>query len=327
MAVVRALVLLVIASCRHAWSDIIGAAVLPHGDFAFDPELLTGVGSPESHAKAESLHTGAVAAAKFIAGLEPDVIVLTSPHGLQSSWDWSFYGNSHLQGRALVGRDTEESYGDGGFAKYTVKLDAVGAPQLASDLVDGLASKGNNVTLLKGWNDVIPQELHWGEVLPLELLRRAGNGHLPPVLVLGLPLSRYNQSSAIAVGVQHLGEQLGRLLASSNRVAFVVSTDLAHRHWANTTFGFSPDAAIFDSYMGKWGSTLDDDALMGARVLGMVDHIYSCGYLGMVLLQGVLAASGHAWEAVLTAESSAPTYYGMMSALFKQVQTQTIVTV
>ena len=39
-------------------------------------------------------------------------------------------------------------------------------------------------------------------------------------------------------------EDLGRLFeASASRVALVVSTDLAHTHWRNTSFGYSPRAA------------------------------------------------------------------------------------
>lgn len=316
MAAWRILTLCAFASFNLAHSVLVGGAVLPHGDFAFDPNILEGVGSPETMAQAKALHEGSVEAANFIAGLNPDVILLTSPHGLQASWDWGFYANSHLKGRAVVGRDTEESYGKGGFAKYNVDLDALGSPDLASELVDGLADAGHNATLLKGWGDAIAEELHWGEVLPLELVRRAGKGKLPPVIVAGLPSSRYNYSSSIAAGVQQMGEQLGHLLAKdqSRRVAMVVSTDLAHRHWANISFGFSPDSDPFEQQMGEWGASLSEQALVGPATLSIVDHIYSCGYLGMVLLHGALSSSGHSWKTHLTGKPSAPIYYGMMAS-------------
>lgn len=256
--------------------------------------------------------------ARSIASLRPEVIVLTTPHGLQNSWDWSFYGNSHLSGSAVVGRDLDASFGEKGWPQYQVPLTAPGAPVLAADLVKSLRSAGKNATLLKAWNDVLPLDLHWGEVLPLKLVADAmADKHLPPVVLLGLPLSRYNYSSTVVPGTLDLGRNLGHFLEQlTERVALVVSTDLAHRHWPNTSFGYSKDALVFDEAVGRWAADLDGDALMGDATLRNVDHIYSCGFLGLVLLHGALQATNANFTARLRAGPVAPTYYGMMSAEF-----------
>ena len=88
----------------------VGAAVLPHGDFAYDPTLLS-VPRVGNWTAAEELHRGSEAAGAVIASLAPDAIILVTPHGLQTSWDLAIYDNSDLRGDAIVGRDLEESFG------------------------------------------------------------------------------------------------------------------------------------------------------------------------------------------------------------------------
>jgi len=316
--------LLLVALVRQAAGALVGAAVLPHGDFAFDPSLLQGLADSKDYDQANALHHGSLQAASFVTGLQPDVIVLTTPHGLETSWDLVFYGNSYLKGSAVVGGDLIESFaakhhGATGFAQYDVSLNVRGASTLSGVLLDAAIKTGSNATLLKSWQDVLPQELHWGEVLPLELIRRAAGARgLPPVAVVGLPLARYNFTSAVAGGVRKMGQALGRALARdiTQRVAFVVSTDLSHRHWSNTSFGFSPEAQPFDDSIGRWASSLDTGALLDSKMLARADHIYSCGYLGLVLLHGVLEGAGEMVSSKLTAAPAAPTYYGMMAATF-----------
>ena len=61
---------------------LVGAAVLPHGDFAYDPTLLS-VPRVGNWTAAEQLHRGSEAAGAVIASLAPDAIVLVTPHGLE----------------------------------------------------------------------------------------------------------------------------------------------------------------------------------------------------------------------------------------------------
>ena len=337
MRVFQAAVL--IAYCTAlARARLVAAAVLPHGDFAFDPSLLA---NPEARAAAYELHRGASLAGDFISEARPDVIVLTTPHGLQANWDLGVYENSALDGEATVGRDLEESYGHPSPSKlYKVRLGARTDVALARAINERLSSTHSNVTLFRGWNGVLPMPLHWGEVLALGFIANATESasndgataraltNLPPLVTIGLPLSRYNLSSTVAPGFRAMGHELGALLdASEKRVALVVSTDLAHRHWRNTTFGYSAHAAPFDSAVGRWAARLETDALM-RKSLESVDQVYSCGWLGMVLLHGALeataargadAALNQSWHPTLTAAPAHPTYYGMLAAHFGRV--------
>ena len=95
-----------------------------------------------------------------------------------------------------------------------------------------------------------------------------------------------------------------------------MSTDLAHTHWPNTTFGFRSEAAEFDAAVGEWAATLDEHANFG-RAAAVVDQVLSCGWLGTALLHGVLEASPgglRAWQPTLHTAPSHPTYYGMLAS-------------
>ena len=367
------LAVLHLAFVTVANAKLVAAAVLPHGDFAFDPSLLAKL-NPASQKLSEALHAGSVEAGRLLTLAQPDVVILSTPHGLQASWDLAVYQNAKLDGKAAVGRDLEESYGRP-YPTYDVSLSARTDTQLAQQIHDGLDAAHRNVTLLRGWNGVLPLPLHWGEVLALEYLvphtTRDGGGagggtgggggarELTPSLVaLGLPLSRYNHSSSVAAGFRAMGQTLGTLVeALPARVALVVSTDLAHRHWPNTSFGYSPYAAPFDAAIGKWAATLDPKPLF-VDSAAHVDEIYSCGWLGLLLLHGALEAAAAAaapdsaaataaatataaaaspggtsgastssnaaplnasWTPLLTAAPAHPTYYGMMASVYTRV--------
>ena len=320
-----------LATTSHA--KLVAAAVLPHGDFAFDPSLLW---DSTARAQANKLHAGCAAAGKFLAASKPDVIVLSTPHGLQATWNLAAYDNPDYDGVATVGRDLDESYKKPFPEKlYTTRLKAKADTTLARRI----ASLHDNVTLIRGWNGVLPLPLHWGELLALGFVANASSSTntsslAPKLVTLGLPLSRYNFSSLVAPGFRTLGRELGALLeAEPYRIALLVSTDLAHTHWANTTFGFNPYAQPFDEAVGQWAATLDPTALFVTSAKH-VDKIYSCGWLGMVLLHGALEAASSSsssssaglttsplnasWRPQLTAAPAHPTYYGMMAATFER---------
>lgn len=296
---------------------LVGAAVLPHGDFAFDPEILRDWNADDFW-KAEALHSGSSEASSFIADSKPDVIILSTPHGVALSETIAVYGDAQLAGPALLGRDVNASFGDGtaGAGRW-IQFEAAGDEDFAGRVASVL---GNNATLLKAWGGALPMALRWGEVLPLRLISR-GEKLTPRLVVLSLPMTRYTHSGALTDGFRRLGRQLGAFLDDvPARVAVVVSTDLAHTHWPNSTFGFESGAVPFEEACGRWAEHLDWEELGGLR--GAVDSVLSCGYLGLPLLHGVMEATNATtdgpWMGSVTAVPSAPTYYGMMAATFKR---------
>ena len=92
-----------------------------------------------------------------------------------------------------MGRDLEESYG-GIFPHYVVESELKGDMSLARELDQAMSSSRDNSTRIRGWNDVIPLPLHWGETLPFGFFQNKhpskGAQQSPEAVILGLPLSR-----------------------------------------------------------------------------------------------------------------------------------------
>lgn len=136
-----------------------------------------------------------------------------------------------------------------------------------------------------------------------------------------------------------IGQDIWKFLKSPSirerRVAVVISCDLSHYHSTDPTspYPFNPDAQRFDDLCHTWsklnidkeaaaeGSLSNDTLLRKAGAL--TDHIGSCGYTGLTILQGILTSAAGDPDPSLAQEFisyflqySWPTYYGMLVAHF-----------
>ena len=98
------------------------------------------------------------------------------------------------------------------------------------------------------------------------------------------------------------------------RTVVVISADLAHTHLKSGPYGFSTAAEPFDKACGAWVTTQDSDKLV-VEAASYVDKALSCGFTGLVMLDGILKASPVDWESRLLVNFH-PSYYGMMLASF-----------
>jgi len=140
--------------------------------------------------------------------------------------------------------------------------------------------------------------------------------------------TRRNQPVPLLPELIDLGHHLSDYLEQlSQRVAIVVSSDLAHTHLECGPYGYSPTAEPFDQACGRWARTLDPEPLL-ITAAGLVDEALSCGYTGLVLLHGILERVNVEWKPELLANHH-PTYYGMLVARFErpnQMSNATILT-
>jgi len=306
---------------ESAEGEFVGAAVLPHGDFAYAPQLVRNEnGSAELHKAA--LHAGSV-----IASWDLDMLILSTPHAIADSVRFALYANTNGSGYAAVGQDLHNA----SFPIDKVPLHASLAPAQVRDLQRWLLGElgAPNITMLEGFGDGDDMPLRWAEVIPLSFIGATVNDSkpLPPdqrrtkVLIVSQPLRRYNDSVAMVPELLRVGESMGRWLQSfPGRAAFVVSADLAHTHgWGGyEPYGSSPAAEPFDEACGAWASTLDPAPLL-KTASSLADDALSCGFTGMVMLHGALTAGGGGiaqWTPTLLAAAH-PTYYGMMVALME----------
>ena len=228
---------------------------------------------------AAQLHAAGMRISRRIAQLQPDLLLLTTPHGLSLV-------NSTL---LYLGTRAEGSSGWVGFwGEWTVALPMAGANTTAllrflqqeeaggsgnRSHVDGLTANGGGVPTPLHWGETVPlyYALHdWiGEYLPdaerpLKALDASVIPSPPAVLVMSQPMrASLQQASSI-----ELGRSLRRFLAllpSSMRVVLLASGDLSHRHpWSTdlsseytpnpTDFppAGQPIAKLFDDAVGNW---------------------------------------------------------------------------
>ena len=116
-----------------------------------------------------------------------------------------------------------------------------------------------------------------------------------------------------------LAEQLEAL---PQRVAVLISSDLAHTHLASGPYGYSPSAEPFDLAIGRWASTLADEPLL-TTARSLVADALSCGYTGLVMLHGLLTSPTFGrgdWHPMKPQPFALahPTYYGMLVAGFQR---------
>jgi len=297
---------------RPCAAKVVVAAVLPHGDFVYDPSLIHGANG------STALHGNATLLAQAITAARPDLLFLTTPHGLEDTHDFLLYQNSAAAGVAHVGQDLHNA----SFPTYDVHLSANASRPAASALVEALRGHAH-VSGLLAFADAEPIALRWGEVIPLSflapLLRSA------PLLTCSIPTRRLAQSGApMTAELLRLGGALSaRLEAMPHRVALLTSADLAHTHLPSGPYGYSAAAAPFDAAVGRWAATLHDEPLLSAA-RALVPRALSCGYPGLVLLHGMLTRASvfaaREWRPMEKGPFALahPTYYGMLVAGFER---------
>lgn len=317
---VTTLLLTTLDVIRLCSAVIVGGVVLPHGDFALDPALIDGKNG------SQTLHDSAKRAADWVRqSLRPDIVFLISPHGLELSEHYVLYLNGQGAGTATVGRDLLRP-----LPRYEVSLQVSMNRSLANSLFShlhrareksGRTSPYDEVESLLSFLDMDPAPLGYGEIFPLLFLNRAGVLEKASTLILSIPTARYNHTNAMIPSTLSLGQKLSQFFELLDaRVVIAVSTDLAHKFEPWGPFGYNAKSAAFDAAMGEWASTLNADALLKVGA-ALEEEVYSCGYLGLVALQGVINASscnGSTWNSRLLANEH-PTYYGMMVATFERM--------
>ena len=199
----------------------VGAAVLPHGAMIFD-------GDPNSDSAACrernctmppdlikdccTLYSSCERAADLVAEMNPEVVLLVTPHGISlSSGALGVYMAMSACGNALW-NDTWQDI------EVSVSLDI----QLSVQLLDFVQERGLKADGIETFSKM-EAPLRWGEVVPLWFVKRKVDSGKVKYIV-------------VSVGRQREGfEVIGKTLhdfasALQQRLAVVISGDLAHTH-------------------------------------------------------------------------------------------------
>jgi aromatic ring-opening dioxygenase LigB subunit len=311
MPLLGVLLLAVLTTIKAVSGHVVGALIIPHGDFSFDPTLL-----PEGTASrqaAEEVSSAARKAGQWVHDLHPDVIFLSSPHGQELSNDFAVYLNSEGNGFVNLGTDLHNG------TSYRALLPTTDlSPILSSDLISFLAH--GNVTGILNFADSEPSPLRWAEVVPMLMIPH----NQSRLMIWSHPLRRYNKSVEMIPELLGLGRDIFDWMeAQPERFAVVISADLSHTHLADGPYGYSPASAKFDAFVGEWmRDPLGSSGSLLRKAAQLQPKALSCGFTGLVLLHGLLErAGGDAFEPKVLANRNA-TYYGMCVSTYLRLPHQ-----
>ena len=293
---------------QNALGKVVGAYVMPHGGISIAPWNLNTTNQTVKR-EAWAIHDACTKVGDMVRVLEPDLVVLSTPHGIADLNNFVFYFNPVGSGSA----DTDNCVCPPCCFNVSVDLEV----NVTHSLLTNLRNLNIAVSALSAFGppgqSQEPFPLKWGEVIPLYFLKKSPSLSKPfDVVILSQPSRRYTEDVKMIPELLQLGKHLYSYLESTpQKVAIVISGDLAHTHSKDGPYGYSPEAEPFDLACGHWLGSLSSSALL-VDAAGIVDKALSCGFTGFVMLQGLLEEAGlDKWTSELLANYH-PSYYGMM---------------
>ncbi|KAH9512743.1 hypothetical protein Btru_038083 [Bulinus truncatus] len=281
--------------------------ILPHGGIALDPKHFNTTNATAMKQAWEIYHS-CLHVGKEIFTLNPDVIFLSTPHGISDLKNFVLYLNAKASGYA----DTDNCKCPPCCYSASVDIDI----ELSQEIIQ-VVGFNRNITGISAFgppgqsDEFFP--LRWGEVIPIHFL---SNSTSLKVVILSHPSRRYSADVEMIPELLSLGSSIYSVLEkSTKKVSVIISADLAHTHDSHGPYGYSNTSEPFDQACGLWASTLNPDALL-VTAASFVDQALSCGFTGFVMLHGILQAAGlNVWKPELLVNHH-PSYYGMMVASF-----------
>jgi aromatic ring-opening dioxygenase LigB subunit len=301
----------------------VGTALLPHGDFAYDPSFCTS-GSRERRV-ADEIAAASRHAAQWVLDQSPDIVLLTTPHGLQLDYDYGIYHSRQGSGQVTLGQDLlsmsragnsddNEQCNRANRMPYNVSIDSIPLvdPSVGNDLLQWL-QPDYPVAAIYSPNDEISIPLYWGEIIPLLLLQQSKQGGMSmshkhnqqqrnkissrpyQPLIWTFPHRRYQYSPEMVPELLKMGAQIMSWIQQRReRIAVVISGDLSHTHLAKGPYGYSNTSTAYDTAIGTWLKSGVDpcDPNAEAALLELARSLQpsalSCGFTGYVMWHGMM---------------------------------------
>ncbi len=237
--------------------SIIGAFMVPH-----PPIILAEVGRGEEH-KIQKTLDAYMQAAREIADLDPETIVISSPHNAM------YYDYFNISGG-------ERAYGD--FSQFR-------APQVSFDvkydaqIIQSICSQAEQEHFPAGTLGT-QSELDHGFMIPLYFLKQQGFTDFDTVRIglSGMPLKDHYR---LGMMVKQAAEETGK------RVVYIASGDLSHKTRAEGPYGYDPHGPEYDrrimDVMGRaaFGELFDFSDVF-------CEQAAECGHRSFVMMAGAL---------------------------------------
>ena len=242
--------------------SLVGCFAVPH-----PPIIIPEVGGP-ALAEADATVRAMSALRERAAALDPDTIVLLSPHSPLARSQMGISLASEYRGSLAY------------FRAPHVRVDLEGDLALAEAILKQAAAHGIPVTETAARGEVF--DLDHGAMVPLVYLVGALKR---PVLLVVLSFSYLDMDEHVRFG-RAVGEAL---IAAPQRGLYVASSDLSHRLIPGAPAGYEPRAADFDRAVADTFAAGDWDALLSIDQ-SLVTCAGECGYRSLAVLSGVVGA-------------------------------------
>ncbi|AEB07757.1 AMMECR1 domain protein [Coriobacterium glomerans PW2] len=236
---------------------VLAAFALPH-----PPLILPRIGHGREHeisSTVEAYHE----VARRVAELEPETIVLSSPHSPM------FADYLHI---------APGSGARGTFAQFGDESDGSNV-RYDEEFVDELSRRADRDGLRAGTFGGPAQDLDWGVLVPLHFIEESYRDfRLVRISLSGLsPLDHY-----------HLGQLvLASADALSRRVVMIASGDLSHKLSSEGPYGFAEEGSVFDALVCETFQSGELDRLLTIDP-ALAERAAECGLRSFQIMAGTL---------------------------------------
>ena len=211
--------------------SVVGAIAVPH-----PPLIVPAVGRGDQ-VRIQATIDAYERATRELLALEPDCLVVTSPHAPM------FRDAFHV---------TTDSVLDGDMARFRAPRERIHA-ECDVDLARDILHRANDAGIFAVGSEQYRDGMDHGTYVPLYFVREAYRATAPnaisdvpyPIVRIGLSGFSFDTHREFGRIIARAAEALGR------RVGFIASGDLAHKLLPEGPYGFAPEAPVFDERIGE----------------------------------------------------------------------------
>lgn len=262
------------------------ACILPHS-----PAIASEDGADESPFAATIDSMAKVA--RWISEMDPDTIVVVSPHAPSYSNYFLLSSGGGARGFLGIPKSVKGRLSEALLAiKPSLFADEVIDVEYDEELVREIVSQAKGMNVLAGTAGQKTRTLDVGVTVPLHFIKKCCPGKkIVRCATSGLPMVEHYR----------LGKCIQKAACSIDRnVVVIASADLSHRHGQTEGFGYAPESETFDNLIVD--ALVKADFLEILKVDGRIsERVGECGCRAIAVLAGALDKA-NASSSVLTYE-------------------------
>ncbi len=273
------------------------SVILPHG-FNLIPELY-----PDESEKWQKLIRAMETTAEEIFLMDPEVIIIASPHNLRIDGQIGIVNSEWLEGEWWNSTKTKK-------VTLRLKCDRDFASLFYEYTKERIPIVSVNFGALDG--DLSSMRMDWGTLIPLWFVYREyekGKKNIPPVVLI-TPSREIPWKNLV-----YLGRSLSHICEKKEKKAvFIASCDQGHAHDPEGPYGYHPAAKVFDDQIC---SLIQNNRLETLLDLTpeFIEQAKPDSFWQMLILLGIIERNDLKNELCFY---ECPSYYGMIVANFKK---------